>query len=271
MKKQILPLLLSIFAFILLSTEAYSARKISITSDKDTLSLDQEMIVTASSSGFTDGEKIYIKGAFYKEGSSNYFGLTKFDTSWIKNSASVKSQREIVIGSWDNSAVVKLDYEDSGFTGIGDYKFKLGFYYLTSSGNTSSVNWSENSLALKIDNEPTPTSSPEKVSNTSTAVTVSETEIKSSNTPTPRKSPTISATTKKNLESVKISNIQREASAYAKIEPISRTSKIKEEEVQVLGTKDTVFPKVYLASGGLLVIISAFILLKRELRGRKII
>lgn len=267
MLKAVILFLILFFTFY---SSALSARKISISSDKSSLSLDQEMIIQASVSGFTDEERIYLKGAFFKDGSSNYFGLTKFNDYWVKNSASVNSQKEIVIGSWDNSVIVKLDYEDSGFIGVGDYKFKLGFYYLTSSGNTSSINWSENSLDLKIENEPSPTIKLEK-SGTSKLVT-SEEVAKVTITPTPKKIPTISVNpAKKNTESVKISNVQKEASSYAKIKPIEETEE-KENEIQVLGTKDSaIFPKFFIFSGGLLIAIAGFIYIKRELKERKII
>src|SRR5579872_4404452 len=122
-------------------------------------------ITVASMSGFTSGETIYVKGAIYKDGSTNYFGLTQNGNLWIKNGDSTTNQRQVQIGNWDGSLVLQSDFADSGYTnyGEGDYKVKVGFYYTTSTGSLSSVNWSTNSLDVTIndpDPTPTPTSPP---------------------------------------------------------------------------------------------------------------
>lgn len=81
----------------------------------------------------------YLKGAFVKPGSTNYFGLTKAGSSWIKNSSSYSSQRQITTdgsGYWSGSLEVKVDAEDSGFTGSGNYIFKVGRYSDAGSGPT---------------------------------------------------------------------------------------------------------------------------------------
>lgn len=270
MKKQAAILLLTIPVFLISSSGVFAARKISITSDKPSIALDEEMTITASTSGFTDGEKIYLKGAFYKEGSSNYFGFTKFNDSWIKNSETSKSQREVTIGGWDNSVVVKLDYDDTGYTGVGDYKFKLGFYYLTSGGNISSVNWSTNSLDVSIENEPALTPQPEDEDDTSSENGDEGVDY----TPTPRSNQTIStAKVQKNaVKSVKIANA-KDASQYAEIKPIAQDVK-KEgdlDKAQVLGSKESIFPKFCIAFGGFILAFAAFIFIKRELKERKIL
>jgi len=139
----------------------FAARSLSITSDKSSLFGGEEAIITASASGFTDGEIIYIKGALYQEGSTNYFGYTQKDSSWVKNGESTTNQRQASIGIWDGKLVVKSDFSDSGYKGEGEYRAKVGFYYLTSGGNVSSVNWSTNSLLMTLNEpDPTPTNSP---------------------------------------------------------------------------------------------------------------
>lgn len=129
-----------------------AARGLQISSDRSVLLGEDEMQITASISGFTDGEMVYIKGAFFQAGSSNYFGFTKSGDAWVKNSASNTSQRMIKIGDWDGVLVVKSDFSDSGYKGEGDYLVKVGFYY----GSATSVNWSTNTLAVTV-NEPDPT------------------------------------------------------------------------------------------------------------------
>jgi len=90
----------------------------------------------------------YLKGAFKKPDGSNYFGLTKVSESWIKNGSSYSNQNQITTdnsGNWSGNLEVKPDSDDSGFTGSGDYIFKVGRY--TSSG--SGPNWS-NELTINI-------------------------------------------------------------------------------------------------------------------------
>ncbi|HYK08114.1 MAG TPA: hypothetical protein VEW42_01290 [Candidatus Eisenbacteria bacterium] len=165
-----------LFAFFFLPFKIYATRSITISADKSSLSGYEEMTIhIASMSGFTDGETIYIKGAFYKDGTSNYFGFTNNNGNWVKNGDSTTSQRQIVINNWDEDIVVKSDFDDSGYTGSGAYKVKIGFYYLTSGGNMSSVNWSTNNLDISISSPPpTPTNAP----------TVSPTSVPT-HTPTP--------------------------------------------------------------------------------------
>ncbi len=153
-------LFLIFLASLFLTQTTFAARSISITSDKVSLFGDDEMNISASVSGFTTGEKIYIKSAFYQDGSTNYFGFTKNNDSWIKNGASSSDQRQVEIGSWDNKLVSKVDFSDTGYKGKGSYKFKLGFYYTTSGGNLSSVNWSD-SISVDLDS-PNPTDTPTK-------------------------------------------------------------------------------------------------------------
>lgn len=81
----------------------------------------------------------YLKGAFKKEGGSNYFGFTKVSFSWIKNGSSYSSQYQITTdssGAWSGTLDVKPDDTDSGFTGTGDYIFKVGRYTSSGSGPT---------------------------------------------------------------------------------------------------------------------------------------
>lgn len=179
---------------ILFPSPTFAARSLTTESNKSSLFGEEEMIITASASGFTSGETIYIKGAFYKEGSTNYFGYTKKDSTWIKNGETTTSQKSIVVGSWDGKLDVKSDFADSGYQGEGDYKFKVGFYYTTSGGNLFSVNWSDNVLSMVI-NEPnytsTPTPSP---ANTPTPTSTPKPTATHTPTPTPTKAATPTVT-----------------------------------------------------------------------------
>lgn len=139
------------------------ARDLTISANKNSLFGEEELVVTASASGFTSDETIYLKGAFFEDGSSNYFGYTKNNTDWIKNSASSQSQRQVKLSEWDKSLVVKNDGFDTGYKGDKVYKFKVGFYYITSGGNISSVSWSTNVLDIALA-YPTSTPTPQPTS-----------------------------------------------------------------------------------------------------------
>lgn len=112
----------------------------------------------------------YLKGAFKKADSSNYFGLTRVSGSWIKNGSTYSNQYPITTdssGNWSGNLEVQPDSEDSGFTGSGDYIFKVGRYTSTGSGptwsNESTINIvpveSSDQGNTSVENSP-PTTSP---------------------------------------------------------------------------------------------------------------
>ncbi|MEK9175968.1 MAG: hypothetical protein AAB520_00835 [Patescibacteria group bacterium] len=227
--------------YLFLPTQTLAARSISVTSDKGSIYGIEEANISASISGFTNGEKIYIKGAFFKDGSTNYFGYTKSGDSWIKNSTSATGQRQVEIANWDQSVIVRSDFDDSGYEGKGEYKFKLGFYYTTSGGNLSSVNWS-NSISFSLDS-PAPTSLPVVTSQT----TISNSKTSSSNkapTPTKTASNLTSSSTLANTTSqtgnnfAKITQNSKISSDFARIRNISPTSEKVSGRVEVLGAKE---------------------------------
>lgn len=238
MKKQFFALFVTII--LIQPSAVQAARSIVISADKTSLINDEEMIVSASVSGFTQGEKIYTKGAFFLDGSSNYFGYTKNNDQWVKNSESAVNQKQVEIGNWDLNTNVKGDHLDSGFIGKGEYNFKLGYYYITSGGNISSINWSENILKITLDPPlPTNTNTPTSKSSQISSLSVSKTTAPSlaiSRTPTPTQF------IEKTTYSTKSSNfdkIQSEitGSSYNNLASISQDKK-EDREIKVLGTTD---------------------------------
>lgn len=175
-----LPQVLLALALFACVPKVIAARSMTISGNTSSLLGDDSLVVTASPSGFVDGETVFIKGAFFQSGTSNYFGFTKNNDVWIKNSASNTSQRSVKIGEWDGKLETKVDYSDSGYKGENDYAFKLRFYY----GSAFSADWSTNELIISI-NEPDPTVTP--------LPTPSQTPT-STHAPTPTVSPTASST-----------------------------------------------------------------------------
>ena len=112
--------------------------------------------------------KFYLKGAFKKGDSTNYFGLTKVSNLWIKNGQSYSEQFPITTnanGKWSGSLEIQSDSSDLGFTGSGDYIFKIGQY--NSKDTSPSVSWS-NEITIKINSVSSQTTSPSAVSPTPT-------------------------------------------------------------------------------------------------------
>lgn len=226
--KKILFFPLFLILFLAISAEQVCAsRDLTISSDKTSLFGDEEMTISASSSGFTDRETIYLKGAFYQDGSTNYFGYTKKGDNWIKSGESILNQRIEKIDEWNQSLIVKSDFSDSGFNGEGSYKLKVGYYYFTTGGKISSVNWSSNSLDIYI-NEPDPTSTPMPTS------TPSPTEKQ----PTPTNTPSPTITPKPTLKPT----IKPSPSPSSKPTVKISKSKNKNEDALVLGEEVSLEP-----------------------------
>ncbi|MBI2596160.1 hypothetical protein HYW46_05515 [Candidatus Daviesbacteria bacterium] len=119
---------------------------------KLSITLQDSISVNIHIAGLNPNSKYYLKGAFIKEGSSNYFGLTRVSNGWVKNSASYLDQFLITTGSsgfWDGSLDIKPDGKDNGFTGNGDYIFKAGKYTESGSGPA----WS-NEIVINITGNP---------------------------------------------------------------------------------------------------------------------
>ena len=109
--------------------------------------------------------KFYLKGAFRKGDSLNYFGETYSGSEWTKNGSSYSGQLKIETnseGKWEGKIKIRPDQEDSGFDGSDSYNFKIGRY--TDSGNGPV--WS-NEISLKINEvikpEPSPSEEPEEL------------------------------------------------------------------------------------------------------------
>jgi hypothetical protein len=194
-----------LFLSLLCQGKVFAARSISIISvNKDTLLGDEDLNIVASPSGFASDEQFYIKGAFYQDISSpNYFGYTKNGDNWIKNSDSVVNQKLVKLNEWDDSLTTKVDFLDSGYKGEDSYKFKIGFYYITSGGKTSSVNWSSNNVDIMV-NEPDPTPTPDLSPVETLTPTANPVAVLIKSTPTPTFKPAATTTLKPSPTTMKV-------------------------------------------------------------------
>jgi hypothetical protein len=238
--------------FLFIPQHSHAARSISIESDKSALFGEEEMTIkVASLSGFTNGEILYVKGAFFQDGSTNYFGYSKSTDAWIKNGSSTNTQKQIKIGDWDGKLIVKTDFSDSGYKGEGSYKFKLGFYY----GSFSAVNWSSNNLNIDVsepDPTPTPTLVPTLLRPTDYAGQATPT-VKASliATVTPVKK-SLSLTDKKIASLAALKDILGTKSAEKKAKP---TPALKKEtrEVLIKGSTAQNISAIFILAGGLMI------------------
>lgn len=155
---RVLPCICILVLWMACGSVVHAAKSVTITLDKDSIKGEDEVHISASLSGFLSDEVIKIKGAFFLEGSSNYFGYTKNGDAWIKCGDTTANQMEMNLSQWNNQLILRSDFGDSGFSGEGEYRVKVGYYSRSSSGTYGSVSWS-NALPIII-NLPDPTSTP---------------------------------------------------------------------------------------------------------------
>jgi hypothetical protein len=180
-------------------------------------------------------QSFYLKAAFKKSGSSNYFGETFSNGEWVKNGTSYSKQFKIQTdssGKWAGKIKIRVDADDSGFEESGDYLLKVGRYSDSGSGPT----WS-NELTLKINKIDKPSPSPSENS----AITEAEeeedtTEVLSATFPSPSRD-----------YEIKIASVAGEATMSNNIIP-------EEEQIRVLEEKKVnwllIFLGIGIATGG---------------------
>lgn len=105
----------------------------------------------------------FIKPSFFKEGSTNYFGLSEVNNTWIKNSITATSQHKINTdsnGNWEGKINVKVDTEDSGFKGGDTYQIKVGRYTEAGVGlvwsNSVTISITHTEIIEETKSSPTP-------------------------------------------------------------------------------------------------------------------
>ena len=122
------------------SSSSTTSSSFTISNIPSEIDSDQTFTVSiALSLSNSPNTKFYLKGALKKSDSSNYFGLTKVGSSWIKNGGSFSDQYQITTdpsGNWSGTIEVQPDVLDSGYDGVGDYIFKVGRYTSSGSGPT---------------------------------------------------------------------------------------------------------------------------------------
>lgn len=209
------------FLFVIiffLSPTLVFASNLTLSSSQNSLTQNEEFNVNVGFNINTvDGTSYYLRGVFYKDGTSNYCGYTWNGNSWYNGPYSGNGWDQlfpvtVYQSSWSGQLKAKLDASDSGCSSSGEYKFKIQRY----TGNGSSSFDDQNILTLNlIIPSATPTNSP---------------------TPTIAKTPTPTPTIKPSPTATAI------PSAKTVVDSANTIQKVKGTEGEVLGTSSKVTP-----------------------------
>lgn len=150
---------------------------------------DEFLVDVKLSINAADNTDYYLRGLFYKPGTSDYCGLTWNGTSWYSGPISPdgwKNFLKVTVNNnlWSGTLKTKIDTTDSACKTSGQYLFKIQRFTSTSSSGNIDSNQNELSLEVTVPT-PTPTSAPSPTP--TPTLTPSPTRKP---TPTPTKSPT---------------------------------------------------------------------------------
>lgn len=192
----LLLLLTVVFSF---PQKAISAT-ITTQSGQSEINASDEYVVNANLSISTgDGTIYYLRGVFYKTGTSNYCGLTWNGSEWFSGPYTTNDgwkkflTATISSSSWSGQLKAKIDTNDSSCNSSGAYNFKIQRFTGGGSGTFDSQN--EQTVQVNVP-APTPSNSPTPTMGSSSTNTPTPTKIPTS-TLTPTKKPTNTPTPKK--------------------------------------------------------------------------
>lgn len=154
----LIAILFALLGLLIFPNSVYADFTFTIAQTIITPDQDINTTVTLSLQG-QNNKTYYLEGAFKKEGSSNYFGLTWNDSSWVPYTASnftiLKPITTDQTGKWNGVVKVKIDQGSNLFSGNGTYSLRLKRF--TTGGNGY---WAENSVIITVDSLPSPIPSP---------------------------------------------------------------------------------------------------------------
>lgn len=233
------------FIFLYIPNSVYAAFDFATSSQTIADTEELTISVTLDLSSSTGGNTYFLRGAFFEEGTTKYFGYTIDNQQSPYNGpySACQNLYQVTVdesGDWSGDFKVKADPESSYFKGSGEYLFKVGRY---TSG--CSLSWADSdpvkiSITQTVFPDPTPT--PQSSTSQSSSSTSKSNQSKSSS-PSPKitSSPTAKSSTPKtgsvlgssqSDESTKSSNIELSSSASptppleSKIEQSSNKIKI---------------------------------------------
>lgn len=146
------------------------AATISLQSQQQTLQKDEEFgVSTTLTINQADGTNYYLRGVFFKEGTTSYCGFTWNSSDWysgpITSGEGWKHFYKVTLSdkSWSGHLKAKIDTEKSECKDSGTYNFKLIRYTESGSTGDDTVNSVQVEVLLPTPS-PTPSSTPQPTS-----------------------------------------------------------------------------------------------------------
>ncbi|MEK7533943.1 MAG: hypothetical protein AAB600_01260 [Patescibacteria group bacterium] len=278
MLRQVFILIFLIFLFILFHKPAFAALTITDVSPVSISSPENVITITATASGLQNTTQ-YLQVGLTKGGEvSNYFGFTKNQSEeWFKYK-SLPSPSDLssyfykftpVGGAWSGQILAKVDIEDTGYKGSGNYTIKLIKYI------TSSASYSSNSATITVNIAPTSTPIP---TNTPTPSPTNTPVPTKTPTPSPTKSPTptlkptsalvIPTSIEPTDEAIPTSVLGE--STESEIKEDDKPSKTKPvEEAKILGIQADNLSKILISIGAILLLACGILIFRTYMRSKK--
>jgi hypothetical protein len=176
----------TIFLFLIFPKKV-NALTVDFSNLPSTINIGDEVPITVNLECSGCGDS-YFRGVFYESG-TNYFGVTQNNVGeWIGTSTDKTkyffvSKNDVINATWSGQLKMKVEFDDTTWSGPKNYFFKIARYTSSNSG----ANWTGESSVFINGPTPSPTPTP-SASPTNTP--------KPSPTPTPKPTPTKSATPK---------------------------------------------------------------------------
>lgn len=181
-------IVIGVLLIFLLPQKVFAASFFTQNPDKTNIGINDEISVSTNLSiNVSDGTQYYLKGVFYKPGTSNYCGYIWNGSGWYSDGWANFLPITVQNASWSGMLKIKVDPSDSGCKESGNYLFKVQRF--TSSGNSSIASDDQNDIQFVI-TVPTatpitvPTATPTKVPTPTSTPIKTPTPIKSEPIPT---------------------------------------------------------------------------------------
>ncbi len=155
-------------------------------SDTDELAAD----ITIDLSSSAANKNYYLRAAFYKSGTTQYFGYTQNNNGDFykgpytgNNCANLYKITTDSQWNWQGTVNAKVDPEDSAFKGTDNYLFKVGRYT-----ESCSLTWADTEpVQLTITQTVLPTPSPTAPTSTKSSISTSSSAFPKQPSPSPSK------------------------------------------------------------------------------------
>lgn len=285
--------LIFLLSFFLFLTPVAFAASINISTNVINLQSDNEYSASINFSiNNSDNKTYYLRGVFYKQGTTNYCGFTWDNNSWFNGPYSSnmgwKNFLPITISNnlWVGQLKAKLDLSDSGCQSSGVYNFKIERF---TDGGSSQFDDQNIQTVNVIIPTPTPTLVPTPlptltpISQTSNVSPTSNLVIKSTNSKTTlvtiQNKPTITNSqaaitsvlpTENNTNKAVILGIDYFASNAATLSPTPILNGLKKPKIKIKDSQKNYLPLLIIILGLLLIIgcVILFLQIRKKIQNK---